>query len=158
MFFTLNVIVPDGAADGQSLVALADLVVVMNHGRIEQTATAREVFNKPASSFVARFIGGHNVLPAAVARAKGDGAFVAIRADRMSVAAGEGVELGASSLSGVARSVEYLGSTVQVGIDVVGLEAMSAVVPEARFDAAPVQPGQPVVLSWRPEDVHVLGH
>src|SRR5467141_700087 len=68
--------------------ALADLVVVMNHGRIEQTATAREVFNKPASSFVARFIGGHNVLPAAVARARGDGAYVAIRADRMSVQAG----------------------------------------------------------------------
>ena len=39
---------------------------------------------------------------------------------------------------GVARSVEYLGSTVQVGIDVVGLDALSAVVPEARFDAAPV--------------------
>ena len=49
-------------------------------------------------------------------------------------------------------------STVQVGIDVVGLEQMSAVVPEAHFDAAPVTPGQPVVLSWKPEDVHVLGH
>jgi len=143
--------------------ALADLVVVMNHGRIEQTATAREVFNKPASSFVARFIGGHNVLPAAVARARVDprgseGAFVAIRADRMNVAADGLANVGASSIAGVARSVEYLGATVQVGIDVVGLEAMSAVVPEARFDAAPVRPGQPVVLSWKPEDVHVLGH
>ena len=68
--------------------ALADLVVVMNHGKIEQAATAREVFNKPASAFVARFIGGHNVLPAAVARARGEAAFVAIRADRMSVQAG----------------------------------------------------------------------
>jgi hypothetical protein len=47
---------------------------------------------------------------------------------------------------------------VQVGIDVVGLEAMSAVVSEERFDASPVRPGQPVVLSWKPEDVHVLGH
>jgi putative spermidine/putrescine transport system ATP-binding protein len=35
---------------------------------------------------------------------------------------------------------------------------MSAVVSEARFDASPVRPGQPVVLSWKPEDVHVLGH
>jgi len=138
--------------------ALADLVVVMNHGKIEQAATARDVFNKPASTFVARFIGGHNVLPAAVARARGEAAFVAIRADRMNVAAGEAAEVGASSIAGVARSVEYLGATVQVGIDVVGLEAMSAVVPEARFDAAPVRPGQPVVLSWKPEDVHVLGH
>ena len=53
--------------------------------------------------------------------------------------------------------VEYLGSTVQVGVDVMGLETLSAVVPEARFDANPVAPGQPVVLSWAPKDVHVLG-
>src|SRR5262249_25896864 len=98
--------------------ALADLVVVMNQGRIEQAASARDVFNRPASAFVARFIGGHNVLPAAVARAKGEGAFVAIRADRMAVRANGVGELGASSISGVARSVEYLGSTVQVGIEV----------------------------------------
>ncbi len=137
--------------------ALADLVVVMNGGRIEQAGPPREVFNRPASAFVARFIGGHNVLPSAVARAKGEGAFVAIRADRMTVRPGSGLQADASSLSGVARSVEYLGATVQIGIDVIGLETLSAVVPEARFDATPVSPGQPVVLSWTPGDVHVLG-
>ncbi len=88
--------------------ALADLVVVMNHGKIEQAATAREVFNKPASAFVARFIGGHNVLPAAVARARGEAAFVAIRADRMSVAGRRGgcrrvVDRGRGALGRVSR-------------------------------------------------------
>jgi putative spermidine/putrescine transport system ATP-binding protein len=136
--------------------ALADLVVVMNQGRIEQSAPPREVFNKPASAFVAKFIGGHNVLPAAVARAKGEGTFVAIRADRLILQPGT-APVDATSLSGVTRSVEYLGSTVQVGIDVAGLEMLSAVLPEARFDANPVAPGQPVVLSWTPKDVHVLG-
>ncbi len=141
--------------------ALADLVVVMNQGRIEQAAPPREVFNRPATPFVARFIGGHNVLPAAVARARvdpsgGEGAFVSIRADRMTVQPGT-APTDATSLSGVARSVEYLGSTVQVGIDVIGLEPLSAVVPEGRFDAAPVAPGQAVTLSWMPGDVHVLG-
>jgi putative spermidine/putrescine transport system ATP-binding protein len=136
--------------------ALADLVVVMNQGKIEQSAPPREVFNRPASAFVAKFIGGHNVLPAAVARAKGEAAFVAIRADRMTVQPGV-APTDASSLTGVARSVEYLGSTVQVGIDVIGLETLSAIVPEARFDAAPVAPGQPVTLSWMPGDVHALG-
>ena len=141
--------------------ALADLVVVMDHGRIEQAATAREVFNKPASAFVAKFIGGHNVLPAAVARArvdpaKGEGEFVAIRADRITVQPGT-APVDATSLSGVTRSVEYLGATVQVGVDVAGLEPLSAVVSEQRFDANPVAPGQPVVLSWTPKDVHVLG-
>jgi putative spermidine/putrescine transport system ATP-binding protein len=136
--------------------ALADLVVVMNHGKIEQSAPPREVFNKPASAFVARFIGGHNVLPAAVARAKGEAEYVAIRADRLILQPGP-APVDATSLSGITRSVEYLGSTVQVGIDVAGLETLSAVVPEARFDANPVAPGQPVVLSWTPKDVHVLG-
>jgi putative spermidine/putrescine transport system ATP-binding protein len=136
--------------------ALADLVVVMNQGRIEQAAPPREVFNRPASAFVARFVGGHNVLPAAVARAKGEGVYVAIRADRLILQPGT-APVDATSLSGVTRSVEYLGSTVQVGIDVAGLETLSAVLPEARFDANPVAPGQPVVLSWTPKDVHVLG-
>jgi putative spermidine/putrescine transport system ATP-binding protein len=136
--------------------ALADLVVVMNQGRIEQAAPPREVFNRPASSFVARFIGGHNVLPAAVARSRGESAFVAIRADRMTVLPGN-APTDATSLSGVARSVEYLGTTVHVGVDVAGLDTLSAVVPEARFDSSPVTPGQPVTLSWMPGDVHVLG-
>src|SRR5271169_308100 len=42
--------------------ALADLVIVMNEGRIEQAAPGREIFDRPQTAFVARFIGGHNVL------------------------------------------------------------------------------------------------
>ena len=34
----------------------------MNKGRIEQAGTPREVFEKPATEFVARFLGGHNVI------------------------------------------------------------------------------------------------
>jgi putative spermidine/putrescine transport system ATP-binding protein len=46
---------------------------------------------------------------------------------------------------------------VQVGIDVIGLDTLSATLSEARFDASPVRPGEPVLLSWNPEDVHALG-
>jgi len=42
--------------------ALADLVVVMNNGRIEQAGSPREVFDAPRTEFVARFMGGHNVI------------------------------------------------------------------------------------------------
>ena len=136
--------------------ALADLVVVMNHGKIEQAGTAREVFNKPASAFVARFIGGHNVLPAAVARARA-GRAMSPSAPTASPCSPATRRSTPRRSAGVARSVEYLGSTVQVGVDVAGLDTLSAVVSEARFDANPVRPGQPVVLSWTPKDVHVLG-
>jgi putative spermidine/putrescine transport system ATP-binding protein len=54
--------------------ALADLVIVMNEGRIEQAAPARTVFDRPATAFVARFIGGHNVLRCLVEAADAKGA------------------------------------------------------------------------------------
>ncbi len=54
--------------------ALADLVIVMNAGRIEQLAQARTVFDQPGTTFVARFIGGHNVFACTVEAADGAGA------------------------------------------------------------------------------------
>jgi putative spermidine/putrescine transport system ATP-binding protein len=54
--------------------ALADLVIVMNEGRIEQAAPARTVFDRPGTTFVARFIGGHNVLRCTVEAADAKGA------------------------------------------------------------------------------------
>jgi len=47
----------------EEAMALADLLVVMESGHIRQSGTPREVFERPASEFIARFIGGHNVLP-----------------------------------------------------------------------------------------------
>jgi putative spermidine/putrescine transport system ATP-binding protein len=54
--------------------ALADLVIVMNKGRIEQAAPARDIFDRPQTAFVARFIGGHNVLRCIVESADAKGA------------------------------------------------------------------------------------
>src|SRR5919202_1115068 len=64
--------------------ALADLMVVMEAGHIRQAGPPRDIFERPASAFIARFIGGHNVLP----RDRGS---VAVRADRCRLgSAGEG--------------------------------------------------------------------
>ena len=46
----------------QEALALADFVVVMNEGNIEQVGTSQEVFNAPVNQFVAQFVGGHNVI------------------------------------------------------------------------------------------------
>ena len=43
-------------------IAVADVVVVMTQGRIEQAASARDIYIAPRSAYVARFIGGQNVL------------------------------------------------------------------------------------------------
>ena len=160
----------------EEAMALADLVVVMNHGRIDQAAPARDIFNKPASAFVARFIGGHNVLAAtregtdaaklangmrvklpANGHASGD-IHVAVRADRIELGKPDAVSQDAVRLTGTARSVEYLGTSVQIGVEIEGLEPFSAVISEAKFYAAPVAPGDAVAVGWAPEDVHIIGH
>jgi putative spermidine/putrescine transport system ATP-binding protein len=43
-------------------VAVADQVVVMEQGRIEQTSSARGIYAEPRSAYVARFMGGQNIL------------------------------------------------------------------------------------------------
>lgn len=56
----------------QEALSVADQVVVMNGGRIEQSGSPSEVFRAPATTFVARFIGGHNVLSAQSQEISGD--------------------------------------------------------------------------------------
>jgi putative spermidine/putrescine transport system ATP-binding protein len=135
----------------EEAMALADLVVVMNKGRIEQADTAREVFNHPRTAFVARFIGGHNIL-------QDNGRTISVRADRASLAP---PAAGESGFAGTVRAVEYLGSVVHVGVSRAGNGAAEAdgflvAIPENRFFTAPVAPGDPVTVSWKLEDVHVL--
>src|SRR5262245_40071675 len=127
--------------------ALADLVVVMNQGRIEQKGPPREVFNRPRTAFVARFMGGHNVV-AGLGRSA-----IAVRADRIAIG---DVPPGAVSLPATVRSVEYLGTIVRLGLDVTGADGFSADVDEARFDAAPVALSDSITVSWSEADQHTL--
>jgi len=61
----------------EEALALADLVVVMDRGRIAQTGSPHEIYAAPRNPFVARFIGGHNVLGGAVQARDGNLAVVA---------------------------------------------------------------------------------
>jgi iron(III) transport system ATP-binding protein len=48
--------------DQSEAMTTADLIAVMNHGRIEQLGTPEEIYDRPRSAFVARFIGSSNVV------------------------------------------------------------------------------------------------
>ena len=48
--------------DQSEAMTTADLIAVMNAGRIEQAGTPEEIYNRPRSEFVARFIGSSNVV------------------------------------------------------------------------------------------------
>ena len=49
--------------DQSEALALADRIVVMNHGQIEQIGTPREIYGAPATPFVAKFVGRSNLIP-----------------------------------------------------------------------------------------------
>ena len=52
--------------DQEEALAMADRIVVMNHGCIEQVGTPQEIYQQPASRFVADFVGNMNFIPASV--------------------------------------------------------------------------------------------
>jgi putative spermidine/putrescine transport system ATP-binding protein len=126
--------------------ALADLVVVMNKGRIEQAGSPREVFERPATEFVARFLGGHNVIDTAAGK-------VALRADHTTVVP-EASNL--SRLGAAVTSIEYQGASYQVGLEGSGARDLSAVLSDADFAKTPLAIGDRVGLAWLDEDVHQL--
>ena len=71
--------------DQEEALSVADRIVVMNHGAIEQVGTPTEIYREPASPFVADFVGKINVLPAvarAASRRSGAIAFASRRAHR----------------------------------------------------------------------------
>jgi len=122
--------------------ALADSVVLMNGGRIEQQGSPREIFNHPRTEFTAKFIGGHNVI------AVGDATF-AVRNDRLTLnAPGKAVE--GPSIAGIVNEVEYQGTYVRVAIAIEGKPDISAQLTENQFDAANYAVGDPVLVSWDP--------
>lgn len=125
--------------------ALADLVIVMNEGRIEQSGGARAVFNTPKTEFVARFIGGHNVLVEGAAKQS-------LRADKVLVSkhAHDG------ALSAHVRDVEFLGATVTIAAISETLGEMTATLSDATYFAAPFEVGETIFLSWNAVDAHML--
>lgn len=126
--------------------ALADLVVVMNGGRIEQAGTPQDVYARPKTDFVARFMGGHNVVPV-------PGGMVAVRADRIALSRGP---LANARMEAIVRDIEYQGTHFQLGLVAGAPSELTVTVPEREFAAAPFESGERVLLAWSDQDAHPL--
>jgi putative spermidine/putrescine transport system ATP-binding protein len=127
--------------------ALADEIIVMNEGRIEQAGPPRDVFNQPRTEFVARFIGGHNVI--------GAGAdMIAVRSDRILIKPAD--DSAATQLKGVVRDVSFLGTVVNITVDAGAGDELTVSVSDARFFESPVEVGEAIGLDWAPDDTHRL--
>jgi putative spermidine/putrescine transport system ATP-binding protein len=163
-------------------IALADMVVVMDTGRIDQADSAKEIFNSPKTPYVARFMGGQNVLtgnvekvtetvvriarsgggaieaaPGGMPTAEGKPISIAVRRDRIKLrrSAPGGASPAVNEISGVVEATEYQGSYVKVTIDI-GDDVFVANVSDADYFAEPVDRGDAVTASWLAADVHLL--
>jgi len=124
--------------------ALADHIVLMNNAVIEQAGSPAEIFNTPRTDFVARFIGGHNVLTI-------DDQTCALRSDRTLIATRRGEP---ASLSMRVVHVEYLGRTVNVTMrDELQIDMVASVSDDV-YQSHQWKPGDTVGIYWKPEDLH----
>ena len=150
---------------------LADRIVLLNNGRVEQIGTPEDVYETPATLFVAGFIGasGMNLVDGHLRRSDsgfsvelGDGvrlalpASLAARADVPVVVGVRPEHLqwspgGEASLHGTARVVEPLGSDTLVVFDAVGREMQARLPPRVVRRA-----GDPVHVSVAPDAIHLF--
>jgi putative spermidine/putrescine transport system ATP-binding protein len=157
-------------------IALADLVVVMEQGRIKQAGPAREVYANPNDRYVAEFLGGQNVLHGRIERVNGasfvmappmqgaievplnarsrlsvgDRVDIAVRRDDVELIR-PGTELPpgrASALPSRVLAIEYQGNFVKVMLDIVPDDEFVAYVPERVFFSDPLNVGDMVLATW----------
>jgi putative spermidine/putrescine transport system ATP-binding protein len=101
--------------DQEEALTMSDRLAVFNHGRIEQVGTPADVYERPATGFVAGFVGVSNVLEGDAARAvTGDPHAFTIRPEKISmVDVDTPVEAAQCSASGHVREVVYLGAVTR---------------------------------------------
>jgi sulfate transport system ATP-binding protein len=145
--------------DQAEALEVADAVVVMNAGRVEQRGTPQEVYDAPASAFVHRFVGSSHVLPAV----RRDGRMWIGPLDAGVAPGPDGplevrvrphdLELRRDGSGWPAEvvGVRVLGPVVQVelAVDALPGEPRVAELSRDRYEDAPVQPGQRIGLGVR---------
>jgi putative spermidine/putrescine transport system ATP-binding protein len=164
-------------------ISAADVVIVMDHGRIAQIGSARDIYAAPQNAYVARFIGGQNVFSATVSGISGGIVTLITRngqrfdihstakltagimknccvpRDRVEIVRAPGTVTNDSMIntaSGTVRALEYQGSYVKILVEVGWQEEFSANIPDSAFSRDPVEIGDRVLAKWAPTDVRIL--
>ncbi len=146
--------------DQSEALSMSSRIAVFNHGRIEQVGTPREIYDHPATSFVAGFVGTSNVIDAEMsARVLGVSAVHSVRPERIRIVAvgASGSRIGDDEISvdGIVTDVQYLGSDCRVRVQLDDEHTASGAMRHTHLLAsvpsdglADVEPGGPVRLAW----------
>ncbi len=108
--------------DQEEALTMSDRIAVFNHGKVEQVGSPAEMYERPATSFVAGFVGTSNLLQGEVARAvAGSSAAFAVRPEKIRMCPPETpVSPAECSLLGTVRDVVYLGMNTRYLIEAEG--------------------------------------
>ncbi|MNP36380.1 Spermidine/putrescine import ATP-binding protein PotA [compost metagenome] len=137
---------------------MSDRVAVFNRGRIEQVDTPRNLYMKPATTFVAEFVGTSNVIRGELAeQLSGSRAPFSIRPEhiRLADSPGSGQDV---QISGLLHDIQYQGSATryEVQLDSGQLLAVSHANDRWQDQPQPWQTGQTVQLHWPREAMTAL--
>jgi spermidine/putrescine transport system ATP-binding protein len=164
--------------DQEEALTMSDRIAIMDRGRVEQVGEPEEVYERPATTFVAGFIGVSNLMPATVigsgrvrlelgpelrTRTDGLGAgecgYVVVRPEKLRVRLdGDAAAGDLPRIEGLVESSLYLGTATQLVVDVGGNVRMTVLVPNADEAERQRLPGggARVTLCWQPEHMHVV--
>jgi len=138
--------------DQDEALTLCDRLAVMHDGRLEQVGSPEEVYERPATRFVAEFVGTSNVISGEAAhRLLHSAQAVSIRPEKIRVLPRDGSPDGEDSavrLDGVVREVVYAGPATRVVVDVDVDITLAALILNVEPRAATFTRGQPVTLTW----------
>jgi len=140
--------------DQDEALTLCDRLAVMHDGRLEQVGLPEDVYERPATRFVAEFVGTSNVISGeAASRLLGSPQAVSVRPEKITVQprGGSPAAVGADgvvSIDGSVREVVYAGPATRVIVDVEPELTLAALILNVEAGAAKFTRGQSVTLSW----------
>ena len=161
--------------DQEEALTMSDTIVVMNNGKVEQMGDPHTLYSRPASVFVANFIGEANLLKASVvggddrktaltwngkpveaaatthsARA-GDAVCIVLRPEAIECSASQGA--GANSMPGKIRQRIFKGNHTSMLVEIADGSSLKALVHPTDMEALS---GEDVWVSWKPQNATVI--
>jgi spermidine/putrescine transport system ATP-binding protein len=151
--------------------SMADRVVIMSKGRIEQIGTPVEVYRQPASRFVAEFVGASNIFSGTVTNsstvdtpqgvmqlaanaAVGASITFVVPEDQITLASPQSA---GNRLSGSVIGEEFLGAAVRLYVGLGGGQEVRLLLGKDRAgDPEALRPGARVELAWQPDAAYIL--
>lgn len=164
--------------------SMGDRVVVMNSGKVEQISAPFELYTRPRSPFVARFIGRNRIIPGVLAEAadgrasvstplglfsgvpsfegaataKGQKAMVVTPSEYIDIvpATDEAAAAELESVEGTVTALEPVGHVVYVSVDLPGMKPMRIEAYRDRIEGRGIENGSKVDLRWKPERATIV--